>query len=222
MSLPTPVIAGNWKMHHGPGRPRRFFERLPLARPGAADRGGRSSSSRRPSRCPRRRRRWRGARTCSVGVQNVYWEAKGAFTGEVSAGMAAEAGARLALVGHSERRQHLRRDRGGHRAEDARRASRAGLLPAALRRRDAGGARGGPGRRGGRGAARARCTTASTAESAVRIAGRLRAGVGDRHRPHRLPAGRGGDARRASATFLRGQLRRRGGAARCRSSTAGA
>ena len=39
-----------------------------------------------------------------VGIQNIYWEAKGAFTGEVSASMARDAGAHYALVGHSERR----------------------------------------------------------------------------------------------------------------------
>jgi triosephosphate isomerase len=41
-----------------------------------------------------------------VGVQNIHWEAQGAFTGELSARMAWEAGARYTLVGHSERR-HL-------------------------------------------------------------------------------------------------------------------
>ena len=39
-----------------------------------------------------------------VGVQNIYWEDKGAYTGEISAGMARDAGAHYALVGHSERR----------------------------------------------------------------------------------------------------------------------
>jgi triosephosphate isomerase len=39
-----------------------------------------------------------------VGAQNLYWEPKGAFTGELSVPMAKEAGARAALVGHSERR----------------------------------------------------------------------------------------------------------------------
>lgn len=39
-----------------------------------------------------------------VGVQNVHWEARGAFTGEISAPMAREAGAAGALIGHSERR----------------------------------------------------------------------------------------------------------------------
>lgn len=39
-----------------------------------------------------------------AGVQNIHWAEKGAFTGEISAGMARDAGARAVLVGHSERR----------------------------------------------------------------------------------------------------------------------
>ena len=45
-----------------------------------------------------------GFEDCRVGVQDVHWEPKGAFTGETSVAMAAEAGATAALVGHSERR----------------------------------------------------------------------------------------------------------------------
>jgi triosephosphate isomerase (TIM) len=41
----------------------------------------------------------------SWGAQDVSTHAAGAFTGEVSAGMLAEFGCRLVLVGHSERRQ---------------------------------------------------------------------------------------------------------------------
>ncbi len=40
----------------------------------------------------------------AVASQDVHWEREGAFTGEVSAGMVREAGARYAIVGHSERR----------------------------------------------------------------------------------------------------------------------
>jgi triosephosphate isomerase len=40
--------------------------------------------------------------TCA---QNCHWEASGAWTGEVSAGHAADAGASWVIVGHSERRQ---------------------------------------------------------------------------------------------------------------------
>ncbi len=95
------VIAGNWKMHHGPATARKFFAefspRLSGGEPtilifppaisllaAAESRGGRPE--------------------ISLGIQNIHWEPKGAFTGEHSAGMALAAGARFALVGHSERR----------------------------------------------------------------------------------------------------------------------
>jgi triosephosphate isomerase len=45
-----------------------------------------------------------GRHDAAAGVQNIYVEPKGAFTGEISAPIAAEAGAKWALVGHSERR----------------------------------------------------------------------------------------------------------------------
>ena len=40
-----------------------------------------------------------------LGAQDVYWEEKGAFTGEVSASLLKEAGASYVIIGHSERRQ---------------------------------------------------------------------------------------------------------------------
>jgi triosephosphate isomerase len=43
----------------------------------------------------------------SVGVQNVYWNTWGAYTGEVSAPMIADAGASYCVVGHSERRAYF-------------------------------------------------------------------------------------------------------------------
>lgn len=43
----------------------------------------------------------------AVGAQNLYWEAQGAFTGEVSAPMIKAAGCSHVLVGHSERRQYF-------------------------------------------------------------------------------------------------------------------
>ena len=41
----------------------------------------------------------------ALGAQNVHWEAKGAFTGEVSPTMLAKLNVRYVIVGHSERRQ---------------------------------------------------------------------------------------------------------------------
>ena len=41
----------------------------------------------------------------SLGAQNVHWEGKGAFTGEVSAEMLSSLKCKYVIVGHSERRQ---------------------------------------------------------------------------------------------------------------------
>ena len=41
----------------------------------------------------------------SIAAQNVYFEREGAFTGEVSAAMIADAGAEYVIIGHSERRR---------------------------------------------------------------------------------------------------------------------
>jgi triosephosphate isomerase len=42
-----------------------------------------------------------------LGAQDVFWEASGAWTGEVSTAMLLDAGVTYVLVGHSERRQHF-------------------------------------------------------------------------------------------------------------------
>ncbi|HRY52363.1 MAG TPA: triose-phosphate isomerase [Candidatus Portnoybacteria bacterium] len=42
-----------------------------------------------------------------MGAQNCHWEVSGAFTGEISAAMAAGAGAEYVILGHSERRQFM-------------------------------------------------------------------------------------------------------------------
>jgi triosephosphate isomerase len=40
-----------------------------------------------------------------LGAQDLYWETQGAFTGEISAGQLADAGATHVIIGHSERRR---------------------------------------------------------------------------------------------------------------------
>ena len=42
-----------------------------------------------------------------LGIQNIFWEDKGAYTGEISAPMAKKIGVSYAIIGHSERRQYL-------------------------------------------------------------------------------------------------------------------
>ena len=95
------VIAGNWKMHHGPNEALDFLsdfdvDAVPSSHelivfPSNLSLHAVATAEQRDSRI-------------QVGVQNVYWENSGAFTGEISAPMAKDAGATFALVGHSERR----------------------------------------------------------------------------------------------------------------------
>lgn len=46
-------------------------------------------------------------KSVALGAQNVFWQLKGAYTGEVSATMLEEIGCRYVIIGHSERRQYL-------------------------------------------------------------------------------------------------------------------
>lgn len=42
-----------------------------------------------------------------VGAQDAFWEARGAFTGEISPALLKEAGCKYVIIGHSERRKYL-------------------------------------------------------------------------------------------------------------------
>ena len=46
----------------------------------------------------------------AVGAQNMYFEKKGAFTGEISAAMLTDAGVKYVILGHSERRDYFKED----------------------------------------------------------------------------------------------------------------
>lgn len=108
MSKPRrPLIAGNWKMNNG-GQ-----DGLDLARSIA-------SESRELTRVDvvvappatllhRVSELVRQVAPGKVGVaaQNLHWEPKGAFTGEVSASMLLAAGCEWVIIGHSERRQYF-------------------------------------------------------------------------------------------------------------------
>ena len=63
----------------------------------------------------------------AVGAQNVYWEEKGAFTGEISVPMLKEIGCEWCIVGHSERRGYF-----GETNEDVNKKAKA-LLASGLR-----------------------------------------------------------------------------------------
>lgn len=45
--------------------------------------------------------------TVEIGAQNLYYEEKGAYTGEISAAMLTDAGVKYVIIGHSERRGYF-------------------------------------------------------------------------------------------------------------------
>ncbi len=96
------VFAANWKMNLGPIEAREYLRAFFAA-----------------GEIPHERSVWffppavsieavsqgvSGHRNVMVGAQDIHWEPKGAFTGATSGPLAAQAGARLTLIGHSERR----------------------------------------------------------------------------------------------------------------------
>ncbi len=96
------VFAANWKMHHAPAAATEFAAQFLKA---TKPEQGRTLWFFPPAiSLDALALAFGGREDISVGAQNVYWEPKGAFTGEISAAMVAEAGGRGALVGHSERR----------------------------------------------------------------------------------------------------------------------
>jgi len=100
----TPLLAGNWKMHG------TRSEAVALARALAAAIGsvaGREVAVAPPFTALEAVAGALAGSGIGLAAQNVHWEPKGAFTGEVSAAMLREAGCTHVIVGHSERRQYF-------------------------------------------------------------------------------------------------------------------
>ena len=64
----------------------------------------------------------------AIGAQNMYFEEKGAFTGEISAAMLTDAGVKYVILGHSERRDYFKED-DALLTEKVKKAFEAGLTP---------------------------------------------------------------------------------------------
>lgn len=121
-----PVFAANWKMNHGPSDARAFMRSF-LAH--YARRTDRQLIFFPPAvSLTTVLDMLKERQDILVGVQNIHWEDKGAFTGELSAGMARDAGATVALIGHSERR-HVFGERDEETGLKVAAAVRAGLIP---------------------------------------------------------------------------------------------
>lgn len=63
-----------------------------------------------------------------VGAENMYFEEKGAYTGEISADMIKDAGAKYVIIGHSERRDYFKED-DALLNKKVKKAFEAGLIP---------------------------------------------------------------------------------------------
>src|SRR2546425_3811735 len=99
------VTAGNWKMYKTLADTRAFFSSfLPLVT--GAEHGDIVVAP--PFTAIRTAVEAAKGSSIAVAGQNVSWSKEGAFTGEVSALMLAEAGCRYVIIGHSERRQLFR------------------------------------------------------------------------------------------------------------------
>ena len=122
--MKRPVLAANWKMNNGPTAAKAFMDAF-LA--GYRPRTDRTVIIFPPAVSLPAVAAATAKRTdVLTGIQNIHWADKGAFTGEISASMASDAGARVVLVGHSERR-HVFGETDAQCAKKCLAASRAGL-----------------------------------------------------------------------------------------------
>jgi triosephosphate isomerase len=103
MSLPRrPLIAGNWKMHHGG---RSAIELAAGVAKGSRHFPGVDVVVAPPFTALAAVAAEVEGTEVDVAAQNLHPNASGAFTGEISGPMLLDAGARWVILGHSERRQ---------------------------------------------------------------------------------------------------------------------
>jgi triosephosphate isomerase len=101
------ILAGNWKMNHGPEAARAFFLELETLTPAGSDFDSIERVIFAPMLSLQASLEAARSQKIWIGSQNTHFEKSGAFTGEVSGPMLAELGIRWSLTGHSERRQHF-------------------------------------------------------------------------------------------------------------------
>jgi triosephosphate isomerase len=99
-----PVIAGNWKMHKTEGEARSLARAI---KDGIGDVPGREVVLAPPFTALTSVGQEIQGSPLILAAQNVHWESKGAFTGEISIPMIEDAGCRMVIIGHSERRQYF-------------------------------------------------------------------------------------------------------------------
>jgi len=120
-----PIIAGNWKMNKTTAEARDLAAGLAPLVAGAKDREIVLAPAFTALQAVA------GAikgTNMSLAAQNLHWEEKGAYTGEISAEMLLDLGCKYVIIGHSERRQCFSEtDEGVNRK--VKQALKKGLLP---------------------------------------------------------------------------------------------
>lgn len=98
------VIAGNWKMNMTPSEAREFIKNLA---PNVAGKDACDIVLCVPYVDIAVAVEAAKGTNIHIGAENVHFEEKGAYTGEVSCAMLKEIGAEYVIIGHSERRQYF-------------------------------------------------------------------------------------------------------------------
>lgn len=97
------IIAGNWKMNKTPSEAEALVKAIAeKVKDAACDVVVCPTAV-----CLDRVTKVAEGTNISVGAQNVHFEEKGAFTGEIAGNMLTEIGVKYVIIGHSERRQYF-------------------------------------------------------------------------------------------------------------------
>jgi len=99
-----PIMAGNWKMNKTTAEARDLASRLIPLVAGAKDREIVLAPAFTALQTVGEAIK---GTNISLAAQNLFWEDKGAFTGEISAEMLLDLGCKYVIIGHSERRQYF-------------------------------------------------------------------------------------------------------------------
>lgn len=97
------IIAGNWKMNKLPSETYDFVKEIEAATKGAECEVVCCT----PYVCLSEAVKAAKGTHVKIGAENLHFEDKGAFTGEVSADMLKDMGVQYVIIGHSERRQYF-------------------------------------------------------------------------------------------------------------------
>lgn len=99
-----PIIAGNWKMNKTTVEARELAQKLAPLVSGVKDRDIVLAP---PFTALSTVAEAIKGTNMTLSAQNLFWEDKGAFTGEISAEMLLDLGCKYVIIGHSERRQYF-------------------------------------------------------------------------------------------------------------------